>query len=141
MVLERTALVVGVLVVVSVMALMLRSRARQRVEAAVGQPLPASLRQRFADGTPGIVYFYGPHCATCRLQSSIVEALAADEGITLVKIDATKDREMADALAIATVPTTVVVDRAQSIRNVNLNFYPRDVLLAQVRELTPDGRA
>ncbi len=133
--LERVLLVIGFAVVVLAGALIVRAVARRRVAAAQGQPLPEELQARFAGSGPGIVYFFGPHCATCRQQAAVLDQLSAADRLTVVRLDATRATSLADALAVATVPATVIVDGARRVHAINLGFHSRDALEAQLREL------
>ncbi len=133
--LERGALVIGLAIVVLVVVLLVRAVARRRAAAAGAQPLPAELQARFPGHGPGIVYFYGPHCGSCRQQAAILDQLAQHEQLTVVRVDATRETALADALAVATVPTTVMVDGVHTIRAINLGFHARDALAAQLRDL------
>jgi thiol-disulfide isomerase/thioredoxin len=132
--LERLVVVLVLLILVVVVSLAVRSVARRRVAAAKGQVLPDGLRARLSGHAPGIVYFYGPHCATCRQQVKILDQLADDDGVAVVRVDATREPDLADALAVATVPTTVTVDDRGAVRAINLGFRSRDELAAQLSE-------
>jgi thiol-disulfide isomerase/thioredoxin len=132
---ERGALVLGVLALVCLVALMVRTVARWRVAAVTGQGLPGELRRRWPERAAGIVYFYGPHCGTCRPQAAILERLSQEEGITVVPVDATREAGLAETLAVLTVPTTVIVDSACHVRAVNPGFRSDAVLAAQLRDL------
>jgi thiol-disulfide isomerase/thioredoxin len=136
--LERGALVLGVLALVCLVAFVVRTVARRRVAAVTDQGLPGELRRRWPEGAAGIVYFYGPHCGTCRQQAAILERLS-QEGITVVRVDATREAGLAEALAVLTVPTTVIVDSACHIRAVNPGFRSDAVLAAQLHD--PAGLA
>ena len=133
--LERGLLVLGLTIVVLVAALVVRAIARRRAAAATGRSLPDELRARLPARGPGIVYFYGPHCGTCGQQAAILDRLSEDAGVAVVRIDATREAALADAFAVAAVPTTVIVDGARTVRAVNLGLRSREALTAQLREL------
>jgi thioredoxin 1 len=133
-VLERGIIVAGVAVLAVVAALIVRTVAARRANRTLGQVLPEELRERFPDGGPGIVYFYGAHCGPCVQQSAILEDLSTREGISVVRVDATQEPELADAFGVMTVPVTVVVDEQRMVRAMNTGLRPREALLGQVRE-------
>ena len=133
--LERATLVIGLAGAILVIALLVRAAARRRAAAAEGRMLPEGLTVHFPSPDPGIVYFYGPHCGTCRQQAAVLDQLAQAEQVTVVRVDATREPVLADALAVTTVPATVIVDGARKVRAVNLGFHSRDALVAQLRNL------
>ena len=133
--LERSAIVVGLIVAVLVASLAIRTLTRRRAAAAEGRELPGELRVRFPDHGPGIVYFYGPRCGSCRQQAAILDSLSNDDGVAVVRVDAASETALADALAVMTIPATVVVDSARVVRAVNLGLRSRDELTAQLRDL------
>ena len=139
---DRIALVIVLVVLVVAVSLVVRTVARRRALAATGQALPDELRGRLPDGVPGIVYFYGPHCASCRQQAGIVDRLAAEERVAVIRVDATSSTTLADVFGIMTVPSTVLVDERRTVRSVNLGLRSRDALLLQIEELgdRPAGR-
>ena len=133
--LERAALVIGFALLVLIVALALRAISRNRAAAVQGEMLPAELRERLPEQGPGIVYFYGPHCATCRQQGAIVDRLSSDKGVAVVRVDAVEDMALAQALGVMTVPTTVIVDARRNIRAVNPGLRSEHALAAQLLDL------
>lgn len=131
--------VVVLAAVVIGLSLLIRGNARRQANAVLSRRLPADLAARMGGEGPGIIYFYGAHCADCRQQSIIVEQLAREEGIALTRIDAAHETEMASALAVMTVPSTVIFDAARRVQAVNLGFRSRAALAAQLRGLAATG--
>jgi len=129
---ERAIILVALAVVVLGGSLLARWVARRRTSGALGRRLPAELAGRLTSPGPSIVYFYGRHCADCRRQSIILDQLAQDQGIAVTRVDAARENAIAGALAVMTVPSTVVVDDARRVRAINLGLRPRDILLAQL---------
>jgi thiol-disulfide isomerase/thioredoxin len=129
--------IVAVLVIIAVVGvtLLLQAFSRRRVEQVVGTSLPAALVGRLPGRAPAIIYFYGAHCADCRQQAVVLEKLATGQGIAVARVDAASESDLADALSVMTVPSTVVVDIGRRIRAVNLGFRTHDHLLAQLRGL------
>ena len=141
--LERALFVTVLVAAVLVAAMLVRAIARRRVAAATGRSLPDALRARFPRRGPGIVYFYGPHCGTCRQQAAILDSLSRDDAIAVVRVDASSEAALAGALAVMTVPATVVVDGALNVRAVNLGLRSRSALVSQLRDFAalPAGAA
>jgi thioredoxin-like negative regulator of GroEL len=129
---ERLLIVLALLALVVVVALVVRARSRRRAAALVGAAVPDELRARFASDAPRVVYFYGPHCATCARQSAALDELAAEHEV--VRVDATRETAVADALHVATVPATAVVDAAGRVRALNLGYQPRETLAEQLAQ-------
>src|SRR5579884_2967288 len=136
---ERAALVLGLAVALAVAVVLVRYMARRRAASLAGRPLPGALRSRFSGEGAGIVYFYGPRCGSCRQQAAILDQLCADDGVPVVWLDASREASLADALAVMTVPATIVVDGARTVRAVNLGLCTRETLLAQLHAAHPLG--
>ena len=133
--LERLVVVLSLVILVIVAGLVMQSRARRRVAAARGQVLPGELRARFPSRASGILYFFGPHCPNCRQQVQILDQLAHNDGVPIVRVDAVREPHLADALAVTTIPATVIVDTSGTVRTINLGFRSRDELAAQLGRL------
>ena len=133
--LERAGVVLLLIAATVAIALLVRHRTRRRIAAAEGRVLPAALRPRFTADAGGILYFYGPHCGSCRQQAVILDQLAQREPITVVKVDAAAQADLADALGIATVPATVVVAPGGAVQSINLGLRSLPALAAQLRRI------
>lgn len=131
---ERAGVVLLLAVATVVVALIVRARARTRTSAVEGLVLPAMLRSQFSAAAPGIVYFYGPHCGSCRQQAAILDQLARREPVTLLKLDAVEQAELAGAFGIATVPATVVVSPGGTVQTINLGLRSQNILEGQLRQ-------
>jgi thioredoxin-like negative regulator of GroEL len=129
--------IVAVLVIIAVVgvSLLIQAFARRRVKQVVGSTLPTALTERLPGRAPAIIYFYGAHCADCRQQAVVLEKLAGGQGIAVARVDAASESDLADALSVMTVPSTVVVDIGRRIHAVNLGFRSHDHLLAQLHGL------
>jgi len=134
-VLERLVIVAIVAAAALAVTVIVRLLARRRIASAAGRPLPAALLSRLPGSDPAIIYFYGPHCGTCRQQAGVLDQIAADGGIPVVRVDATSEPAIADALAVLTVPTTVIVDGRRQVRAINPGFRSDRALAAQLQAL------
>ena len=133
--LERALVVLVFLAATVAIALIVRGRTRARIAALEGRVLPMAVRSRFTAETAGILYFYGPHCGSCRQQALILDQLAQREPITLVKVDAAAQADLADALGIATVPATVVVAPGGAVQSINLGLRSLPALTVQLQQI------
>ena len=131
---ERLLVVIGLVAVVFLVSLAVRSYARRRTAATVGAELPSALHGRVPERQQSIVYFYGPHCGACRQQRAILERLSLEMDVPVLAIDAASETAVAGALGVLTVPSTVIVDRARRVRAVNLGFRAAQALVSQLRE-------
>lgn len=133
--LERAVLVLGLLVATWLVVLLARGLGRRRSAALRQTPLPVGLRERFASQGGGIVYVHGPRCAPCRQQAVILDRLEQQQGIAVVRVDASREGRLAAVLGVLTVPTTVIVDGAGVVRATNAGLRSAQVLVAQCQEL------
>jgi thioredoxin-like negative regulator of GroEL len=129
---ERAGIVLAVVVLALLAAYVVRARARRQYAELNLTGLSAELAARLPISTPGIVYFYGPHCATCRQQAGVLDWLAETENVQMARIDASKETQLADELGVMTVPTTVVVDGSKRVRSVNPGFRGAEILREQL---------
>lgn len=133
---ERALVVVVVFLVAFAGAWLVRWLVRLRVAAVVGHRVPPTLRARLARTGPTLVYFYGPHCGTCGEQAQALDELAREETAPIVSLDATRERELADALGVLTVPATAVLDSQGQVRKLNLGYQPKAALALQLATLS-----
>ena len=74
-------------------------------------------------GIPSIVYFTTPNCIPCktRQQPALAELVQfiGDQGVQVVKIDATENPETADRWGVLTAPTTFVLDKKHNVLAIN----------------------
>ena len=68
-------------------------------------------------------------------QSRVLDDLSRDQLVAVLALDATVEQELARALGAVTIPTTALVDRAGSVRRVNLGYFPKDVLAQELAEV------
>jgi thioredoxin-like negative regulator of GroEL len=130
---ERAVLAAGFIVLASLAGYLMRQWSRRRSQALAGTALPTELATRLTRSAGGIVYFYGPHCATCRRQAGVLDSLSNGDRVSVLQVDASRETELADHLGVMTVPATVVVDESRQVHAVNLGFRSADVLRGQLK--------
>lgn len=102
----RFAVVLAVLAVLAVSPLLYRSRQRQLQVETVDHPaVPASLREG-AERT--WVLFTTPWCAACEPVEARLRA--SDPQARVVRVDATRQPELAGAFAVRSAPTVLLAD-------------------------------
>ena len=90
-------------------------------------------------GTPGalpsILYFTGEACTICHTaQRPALRALAAgiDPGIDIREIDIAVEPELARRYRVMSLPTTIVLDAAGQVTEINVGFASGEVLRRQL---------
>ena len=106
MLLTRAVVVLAILFAVALVARLYRQwRTRARDARPEHPPVPASL---LADAARTWVVFTSPYCATCGPVADRLRAL--DPGARVVKVDATRQPDLADAFSIRSAPTALLAD-------------------------------
>jgi thioredoxin 1 len=126
--LERTLIIALLAAAVLLLGLAARWIAARREETRLGQSLPAGLRERVSRGSPSLLYFFGPHCPSCRQQARILDDLEAQVGIRAVRINTAEERDAAEWFGIMTIPSSVVVGADGAVRRVLPGFQPAPTL-------------
>ena len=93
---------------------------------------------QFRPGTPGVLYFTTPDCVTCKAaQKPALRALAQrlPGSVQVIEIDAMDNAAMAREWSVLSVPTTFVLDRDGTPRQVNHGFASTDKLIGQLASL------
>lgn len=135
---DRIAIVLIAFALVTLLGCGVQMSVRRRAAALTGTDVPVKLRALLGDAAPGIVYFYGPHCATCRQQARVLDAMRESGAAAIVRVDASVETGLADAYGVMTVPSTVVVDRQLRVRAVNVGFRSVDALQTQLVAVDAD---
>jgi hypothetical protein len=84
-------------------------------------------------GRPAVIAFSTPSCAECRTrQAPALSRLAAAVGdqVTVRSLSALEHPDLVQRIGILTVPATVVLDAAGTVRHLNLG-YASDARLRQ----------
>ena len=92
----------------------------------------------FHPGVPGVLYFTTPDCATCKAaQRPALQALERQlEGkVQVIEIDATHQPDLARQWSVLSVPTTFILDKGGTPRQVNHGFASAAKLLSQLQKV------
>jgi thioredoxin-like negative regulator of GroEL len=93
------------------------------------------VRQHPAHGMPSILFFTGETCAICHTaQKPALETLATSIGsmVDIQEIDVANSPDLARAYRVMTLPTTVVLDAAGRVTQINVGFAAAEKLRAQL---------
>lgn len=90
-------------------------------------------------GKPAILYFRSDACAPCVTQGRFLRQLQAELGerIVIEKVDADVEPATAERYGVFTLPTTLIVDPAGTVRQVNYGLADTRKLAGQLRSLVP----
>lgn len=78
---------------------------------------------------PVLVDFFSPTCGPCRMQTPVLEELAAErQDLKIVKLDVSENPELAVHHQIAAVPTLMLVNNGQVVDSLR-GLQNRDRLL------------
>ena len=92
-------------------------------------------REAAADGCPSILYFTGENCAICHgAQKPALRSLAASlrDGIEIREVDIAVEPALARQYRVMSLPTTIVLDGAGQITDINVGFASSDTLHRQL---------
>jgi thioredoxin-like negative regulator of GroEL len=84
---------------------------------------------------PSILYFTGEACTICHTaQKPALRALAADidPGIEIREIDIAAEPDLARRYRVMSLPTTIVLDTAGQVTEINVGFASGEVLRRQL---------
>lgn len=69
-----------------------------------------------------LIYFTAPWCGPCRTFGPLIERLAAEAGVPVVKVNADENADMTDEFRIMSLPTVIVMkDGAEADRVIGAN--------------------
>ena len=84
---------------------------------------------------PSILYFTGETCTICHTaQRPALRALAAgiESGIQIREVDIAVEPELARRYRVMSLPTTIVLDAAGQVTDINVGFASGEVLRRQL---------
>jgi thioredoxin-like negative regulator of GroEL len=126
------------LLIIAIGALAWRAWNRYSLTRVAEQTPTDPALEAAARGTPTILYFTTPFCATCRTQQQpALQQITAAYGsaVQIIQIDAAADTESADRWGVFSAPTTFVLDGQMQPRFVNRGVATREQLADQLGAL------
>jgi thiol-disulfide isomerase/thioredoxin len=136
---ERAELVLAGVVLLAVAILGVRTwnaRRVRRLQASPAKPLWDSLGEA-PDGRRTIVTFSTPSCAACHQAQApavtAVEQRLGQQTLRVIRVDAARRPDVAQAFGVLTVPSTVVMAAAGQVVAVNQGFAPSGRLVEQLQ--------
>jgi thiol-disulfide isomerase/thioredoxin len=119
------------LAVIGAAALLLRAQrgGQRRLLGSVVEPV------RRSGPMPSILYFTGENCAICHsAQRPALRALAAGlgDGIEIREVDIAVEPALARQYRVMSLPTTIVLDGAGQITDINVGFTSGETLNRQL---------
>lgn len=86
---------------------------------------------------PSLLYFGSDNCAACPTQARYLEQVGAQWNgrLAIRKIDADREPEQAQSFGVLTLPTTIVLDPAGRVRDVNYGLTNAHKLSAQIERV------
>ncbi|HEX7549325.1 MAG TPA: thioredoxin family protein, partial [Candidatus Methylomirabilis sp.] len=89
----------------------------------------------FTPGKPGVVFFTTPDCVTCKAAQRPALAELADRltgNVQVIEVDALDNAALAREWSVLSVPTTFVLDRNGTPRQVNHGYASTEKLIGQI---------
>lgn len=86
---------------------------------------------------PTLLYFRSDGCAPCVTQAHYLKALELSYGsrVTIQKVDAELEPELASRYGIFTLPTTLIIDRSGEVRHINYGLTATKKLVQQLEKV------
>jgi thioredoxin 1 len=79
-----------------------------------------------------LVDFYATWCGPCRMMHPIIEEVAKEENIKVIKVDVDKHDELARNYGIMSIPT-IILFRNGNLVEKNIGFIPKEQLLTMIK--------
>ena len=77
-------------------------------------------KQEFLDGIKGkaIVDFWAEWCGPCKMVAPVLQELADESGVELIKINVDEQSELALEFGISSIPVIMVVENGQVLKQI-----------------------
>jgi thioredoxin-like negative regulator of GroEL len=138
-VVERVLVLFALAAATTAAIVLVRAWSRRRIQGltqTAGAEAWANLGEA-PDGRRALVSFSTPSCAACHTsQAPAVNAVESQLGpaaVRVIKIDAARQRDVARAFGVLTVPSTIVLTPSGQVVAVNQGFAPSRRLVEQLQ--------
>ena len=79
-----------------------------------------------------LVDFYATWCGPCRMMHPIIEEVAKEENVKVIKVDVDKHDELARNYGIMSIPTIILFQNGNLVEK-NIGFIPKEQLLTMIK--------
>lgn len=79
-----------------------------------------------------LVDFYATWCGPCRMMHPIIEEVAKEENIKVIKVDVDKHDKLARNYGIMSIPTIILFQNGNLVEK-NIGFIPKEQLLTMIK--------
>jgi thioredoxin-like negative regulator of GroEL len=134
---ERLAIVALVAVAFTVTVVVVRRWNASRVATLTSAAPLWKVLGETPDGRRALVAFSTPSCAACHTAQApaiqVAEQQLGASSVRVIRVDASRQPEVARAFGVLTVPSTVVLEPAGHVVAVNQGFAPSRRLIEQLQ--------
>ncbi|MGA2469485.1 MAG: thioredoxin [Solirubrobacteraceae bacterium] len=81
--------------------------------------------------TPVLVDFWAPWCTPCRVVAPVLEQIADEHDLRIVKLNIDENQQTAAAFEVLSIPTLILFDGGQPVKKV-IGAYPKKKLEAEL---------
>jgi thioredoxin 1 len=78
-----------------------------------------------------LVDFWAPWCGPCRVVSPVLEQIAEEKGLKIVKLNVDENQQTAAAYEVLSIPTMILFRGGQAVKTV-IGAYPKKKLEAEL---------
>jgi thioredoxin 1 len=80
---------------------------------------------------PVLVDFWAPWCGPCRVVSPVLEEIADEKGLKIVKVNVDENQQTAAQFEVLSIPTMILFKGGQAVKTV-IGAYPKKKLEAEL---------
>jgi thioredoxin 1 len=82
-------------------------------------------------GEPVLVDFWAPWCGPCRVVSPVLEQIAEEKGLKIVKLNVDENQQTAAKFEVLSIPTMILFKAGAPVKTV-IGAYPKKKLEAEL---------
>ncbi len=79
-----------------------------------------------------LVDFFATWCGPCRMLSPIIEEVANEENVKVIKVDVDKHEDIAKRFGIMSIPTVIVFKNGEEV-NKNIGLVSKEEILNWIK--------